>query len=181
MGVQARGFICTCLILRGVVSSGGATSNLLFCFFTSKPKQVLGSTICDVDLFVVLACFLSAFWPLASSFSQSRKSNHVCQKRWWRHDLGIHSISLLYCLGLGGVVGLDRFDRYIASAYIYKFCKDSGVVMTILKEATSCTICQFCDAARWFFRNFGSGCPMYMRWVSWCPWNASSWGGRITK
>eukprot|EP00434_Breviolum_minutum_P040527 symbB.v1.2.036012.t1/scaffold4982.1/size32115/2 len=19
----------------------------------------------------------------------------------------------------------------------------------------------------WFFRNFGSGCPMYMRWVSW--------------
>ena len=102
-------------------------------------------------------------------------------EEWWHHDVEIQSISLLYCLGLGGVVGLDRFDKYIASAYIYKFCKDSGVVMTILKETTSCTICQFCDAARWFFRNFGSGCPMYMRWVSWCPWNASSWGGRITK
>lgn len=21
---------------------------------------------------------------------------------------------------------------------------------------------------RWIFRNFGTGCPMYMRWVSWC-------------
>lgn len=110
----------------------------------------LGPGLRDVDILVNLACFC----PVRIYLVTALPGSDVMQARFRRKVL-CHVVRELRISAL----------RILCSNFLM------GKLAAKYLENTFWKVAPESSAARWFFRNFGTGCPMYMRWVSWCATN----------